>query len=190
MNTDTPVMSDGRRSGWPWTRDSSAPREVARVRASTVLPTPGTSSMRRWPPERAATAAATSAPSLPSTTCSRLRTSARPSATASSRSRTRSSTTLIGTPPCRGPRVPTLRVPHGPPVPGLTLRQAGSGCAGAPSRAEPSPLRRSWGPGPEAIAPELRRQLRVEVVRPPGGRGGIHPADDEVNRAAVDERAA
>ena len=29
--------------------------------------------MRRWPPERAATAAATSAPSLPKTTCRRFR---------------------------------------------------------------------------------------------------------------------
>ena len=97
-NTDTPVMSDGSRSGWPWTRDSSAPSEAARVRARTVLPTPGTSSMRRWPPERAAIAAASSAPSLPSTTCSRLRTSARPRAMASSRSRTRSSTTLMVSP--------------------------------------------------------------------------------------------
>ena len=46
--TVTPVMSEGSRSGWPWTRDSSAPRAVASARARTVLPTPGTSSISRW----------------------------------------------------------------------------------------------------------------------------------------------
>ena len=55
--TETPVMSDGSRSGWPCTRDNSAPSEAARTRASTVLPTPGMSSIRRWPPHKAATAA-------------------------------------------------------------------------------------------------------------------------------------
>ena len=56
-NTVTPVMSDGSRSGLPCTRDSWTPSAVARARASTVLPTPGTSSMSRWLPDRAATTA-------------------------------------------------------------------------------------------------------------------------------------
>ena len=93
-------------------------------------------------------------PSLPSTTCSRLlhqglaeRDGVRPGRGRARRRRSSGHRRAVG---------------HGcqhyggrsaPPVLGLTLRQAGSGCAGAPSRAEPSPLRRSWGPGPEAIAP-------------------------------------
>ena len=48
----------------------------------------------------------------------RLRTSAWPRATASSRSRTRSSRTLIGFPPCRGPWVSTLRGHGSLPEPG------------------------------------------------------------------------
>src|SRR5665213_4582014 len=54
-------MSEGRRSGWPWTRESSAPSAPARARASTVLPTPGTSSISRCDPERAATTAVVTA---------------------------------------------------------------------------------------------------------------------------------
>ena len=61
----TPVMSDGSRSGWPWTRDSWTPSAVARARASTVLPTPGTSSMSRWLPDRAATTASGHRPGRP-----------------------------------------------------------------------------------------------------------------------------
>ena len=67
-NTVTPVMSDGSRSGWPWTRESGTPSAVAMARASTVLPTPGTSSMRRWLPDRAATTARVTARGVPRST--------------------------------------------------------------------------------------------------------------------------
>ena len=47
---DEPRMSAGNRSGVNCTRLKSAGRRRARLLASMVLPTPGTSSSRRWPP--------------------------------------------------------------------------------------------------------------------------------------------
>ena len=43
------VTSDGRRSGVNWMRWQVPPIDAAMALASEVLPTPGTSSMRRWP---------------------------------------------------------------------------------------------------------------------------------------------
>ena len=42
-------MSLGSRSGVNWMRRKLQPMEVARLLASIVLPTPGTSSTRMWP---------------------------------------------------------------------------------------------------------------------------------------------
>ena len=49
LNTQTPVMSLGSRSGVNCTRRTEQSIERAKVLASSVLPTPGTSSTRRWP---------------------------------------------------------------------------------------------------------------------------------------------
>jgi hypothetical protein len=49
LKTLTPVMSDGSRSGVNWTRENSQSSERASAFASIVLPTPGKSSMIRWP---------------------------------------------------------------------------------------------------------------------------------------------
>ena len=83
-------------------------------------------------------------------------------------------TTGVARPP--GPR------PH--PPPGRERLRQGSVARRAVG---PAPL---LGPGARSNRPQLRRQLRVEVGRPPGGRGEIHPAGDEVNCPAVDERPA
>ena len=47
LNTLTPVMSEGSRSGVNWMRRTVESMECASVFASRVLPTPGTSSMSR-----------------------------------------------------------------------------------------------------------------------------------------------
>ena len=54
LNTETPVMSDGRRSGVAWTRANSQSSERAIDFASIVLPTPGKSSRMTWPSQRTA----------------------------------------------------------------------------------------------------------------------------------------
>lgn len=46
---DTPVMSEGSRSGVNWMRRTEQSMDRASALASIVLPTPGTSSMRRCP---------------------------------------------------------------------------------------------------------------------------------------------
>ena len=79
FQTDTPVTSDGRRSGVNWTRCQVPPIERAIALASEVLPTPGTSSMRRWPEASRQTSARWTASRLPWMTCSTLSTSARKS---------------------------------------------------------------------------------------------------------------
>ena len=43
------MTSLGRMSGVNWMRLNSQPVDFARLRASIVLPTPGTSSISRWP---------------------------------------------------------------------------------------------------------------------------------------------
>ncbi len=50
LGTIEPVMSPGRRSDVPWIRWKVPPTARARTWASSVLPTPGMSSIRRWPP--------------------------------------------------------------------------------------------------------------------------------------------
>ena len=49
LNTLAPVTSDGSKSGVNWMRRMLASRDAARVLASIVLPTPGTSSISRCP---------------------------------------------------------------------------------------------------------------------------------------------
>src|SRR5262245_1881660 len=49
LKTLTPVTSDGSRSGVNWMRENDASSERARALASIVFPTPGKSSMIRWP---------------------------------------------------------------------------------------------------------------------------------------------
>src|SRR4051812_7417747 len=49
LKTLTPVTSDGSRSGVNWSREKSQSSERASAFASIVFPTPGKSSMIRWP---------------------------------------------------------------------------------------------------------------------------------------------
>jgi hypothetical protein len=49
LNTETPVMSLGSRSGVNWIRRTEQSTDRASVLASRVLPTPGTSSISRCP---------------------------------------------------------------------------------------------------------------------------------------------
>src|SRR2546426_7866055 len=49
-NTDTPRMSEGKRSGVNWIRLKRAPMDRASALARVVLPVPGLSSSRTWPP--------------------------------------------------------------------------------------------------------------------------------------------
>src|SRR5262245_57052131 len=51
LKARTPVMSEGSRSGVNWMRRNVQSRDRATAFASIVLPTPGTSSMRRCPPQ-------------------------------------------------------------------------------------------------------------------------------------------
>ena len=63
-----PVMSEGSRSGVNCTRRKVQPRERAMVRASMVLPMPGTSSIRTCPLQRMATRSSSVASRLPTMT--------------------------------------------------------------------------------------------------------------------------
>ena len=63
--TDTPVTSDGSRSGVNWIRFQVRATDAAIARASDVLPTPGTSSIRRWPSASTQLIAALTTWSLP-----------------------------------------------------------------------------------------------------------------------------
>src|SRR5256885_5247760 len=49
LNTLEPVMSEGSRSGVHWMRRNVPPTDVAKARASIVLPVPGRSWRRTWP---------------------------------------------------------------------------------------------------------------------------------------------
>ena len=64
-HTDTPVTSDGSRSGVNWIRWNVQSIERASDLASSVLPTPGTSSMSAWPPESKQFATSTTVGRLP-----------------------------------------------------------------------------------------------------------------------------
>src|SRR3954453_11173570 len=69
---DRPVTSDGSRSGVNWMRRNVQPRLRAIALARTVLPVPGTSSMRRWPRHRSATSERRTSWCLPTMTRSTL----------------------------------------------------------------------------------------------------------------------
>src|SRR5262245_10298716 len=64
-HTETPSTSDGSMSEVNWIRWNSAPIERASAAASVVLPTPGTSSMSRWPRARSPTTAKRTEPLFP-----------------------------------------------------------------------------------------------------------------------------
>src|SRR5215470_12875756 len=61
-------MSDGNRSLVNWIRRNVPPSAAASARASVVLPTPGMSSISRWPRDSRVTIAARIASGLPRTT--------------------------------------------------------------------------------------------------------------------------
>ena len=54
LKTLTPVTSDGRRSGVNWSRENEQSTDRAIDFASVVFPTPGKSSMIRWPSDEEA----------------------------------------------------------------------------------------------------------------------------------------
>ena len=64
-NTVTPVMSLGKRSGVNWIRFQVRLTDLQMARAREVLPTPGTSSISRWPSARTHVSAARTTLSLP-----------------------------------------------------------------------------------------------------------------------------
>ena len=68
LNTDTPVTSEGSRSGVNWIRRTVRSIERASALLSMVLPTPGTSSMSRCPSASRTTTAARATSGLPSMT--------------------------------------------------------------------------------------------------------------------------
>jgi hypothetical protein len=70
---ETPVMSLGRRSGVNWTRRTEQSTDRASAFASMVLPTPGTSSMSRWPSASITVIASRTVSRLPSMTLSTAR---------------------------------------------------------------------------------------------------------------------
>jgi hypothetical protein len=76
FHTDTPVTSEGSRSGVNWIRWHDPPIDAAMALASEVLPTPGTSSMRRWPSASRHTSARWTCSRLPWMTRSTLTSSA------------------------------------------------------------------------------------------------------------------
>ena len=61
-------MSEGSRSGVNWMRRNEQSMLAARARARSVLPTPGTSSIRTWPSASRATTASLMTSGLPRTT--------------------------------------------------------------------------------------------------------------------------
>src|SRR5207302_364026 len=68
LKTLEPVMSEGSRSGVDWMRRNVPPTEVARARASIVLPVPGRSWRRTWPPGTRPASASRTTRSLPTMT--------------------------------------------------------------------------------------------------------------------------
>ena len=70
LKTETPVMSDGSRSGVNCTRRTEQSIERPSALASIVLPTPGTSSTSRWPSASSTTRARSTELRLPSMTLS------------------------------------------------------------------------------------------------------------------------
>src|SRR3954453_531894 len=72
LHTETPVTSEGGRSGVNWMRWQGPPIDAAIALASDVLPTPGTSSMRRCPSASMHTSARCTCSRLPWITRSTL----------------------------------------------------------------------------------------------------------------------
>jgi len=70
LKTDTPVMSDGSRSGVNWIRRTVQSIDLASAFASIVLPTPGTSSISRCPSASSTVTATSTTSGLPSITVS------------------------------------------------------------------------------------------------------------------------
>src|ERR1700716_4310717 len=66
---DTPVMSEGTRSGVHWIRLNDSAKERATARASVVFPTPGTSSSSTCPSTRMAARSCSVAARFPTTMC-------------------------------------------------------------------------------------------------------------------------
>ena len=65
-------MSEGIKSGVNWMRLKVQLMESAKARAKVVLPIPGTSSIRRWPPLRIAARHSSITSPFPTNTCSTL----------------------------------------------------------------------------------------------------------------------
>ena len=72
LKIETPVTSEGSRSGVNWMRWKVQAVERASARASMVLPTPGTSSSSRWPRQSRVTSASRASWDLPMMTRSTL----------------------------------------------------------------------------------------------------------------------
>ena len=72
LNTDTPVTSEGSRSGVNWIRRTEQSMLRASALLSMVLPTPGTSSISRWPSASSTTTAEDTTSGFPSMTVSML----------------------------------------------------------------------------------------------------------------------
>src|SRR2546428_4612111 len=68
LKIDTPVTSDGSRSGVNWIRRNEHPSDRESGLARTVLPVPGTSSTRMWPRQIRATSASSISWCLPKMT--------------------------------------------------------------------------------------------------------------------------
>ena len=92
--TSLPVTSPGSRSGVHCTRAKRRPSAAARVRTSSVLATPGTSSISTCPSASSATSSSLTCSCLPTMTCS----------TAPLTSRASRSTSAVSVRPCRSPR--------------------------------------------------------------------------------------
>src|SRR5262245_980461 len=74
LKTFTPVTSEGSRSGVNWRRENEQSIERASAFASIVFPTPGKSSMIRWPSAIRQSTASRSVSCVACTTCARLST--------------------------------------------------------------------------------------------------------------------
>ncbi len=83
LGTIEPVMSPGSRSEVPWIRWNVPPTLRASTWASSVLPTPGMSSISRWPPDSSVATATSATSCLPAITASMVPTSWVPSAATS-----------------------------------------------------------------------------------------------------------
>ena len=70
LKIETPVTSDGSRSGVNWIRRNEHPSDRAMAFARTVFPVPGTSSTRMWPRQTRATSASSTSWCLPKMTFS------------------------------------------------------------------------------------------------------------------------